>query len=176
MAPTPHGFGHTSVPLFVSGRAALLVPSWHTVSGPAQASGGTRALAPGSLIRPSRTVTIGGDTASLPMDPSLKDGPDSASRRRPLKRPQPESVRWDLSRMSWAATPRLWESTNALAIIADWKALQESALSEEELKDLRGHSRTGRPLGDETFMERLESAVGRARRPQKRGPTPKQGN
>jgi putative transposase len=78
--------------------------------------------------------------------------------------------------MTWTATPRLLESTNAFAIIADWKALLESALSEEDLKDLRGHSRTGRPLGDETFMERLESAVGRARRPQKRGPTPKQGN
>ena len=76
--------------------------------------------------------------------------------------------------MTWTATPRLWESTNALAIIADWKALLESALSEEELKDQRGHSRTGRPLGDETFMERLESAVGRALKPQKRGPKTKQ--
>ncbi len=40
----------------------------------------------------------------------------------------------------------------------------------------RGHSRTGRPLGDETFMERLESTVGRALEPQKRGPKPKQEN
>ena len=40
--PTPHGFGQTSVPLFVSGRPALLVPS--TVSGPAQPSRGTRAF------------------------------------------------------------------------------------------------------------------------------------
>ena len=76
--------------------------------------------------------------------------------------------------MTWTATPRLSESTNALAIIADWNALLEGALSEEELKDQRGHSRTGRPLGDETFMERLESAVGCALKPQKRGPKPKQ--
>ncbi|MGO8751837.1 MAG: hypothetical protein ACLQNE_38335 [Thermoguttaceae bacterium] len=69
--------------------------------------------------------------------------------------------------MTWTATPRLLESTNAFAIIADWKALLESALSEEDLKDLRGHSRTGRPLGDETFVERLECAVGRALKPQK---------
>jgi putative transposase len=78
--------------------------------------------------------------------------------------------------MTWTATPRLWASTNALARIADWKALLESALSEEQLKDQRGHSRTGRPLGDETFMERLESAVGRTLKPQKRGPKTKQKN
>ncbi len=36
--------------------------------------------------------------------------------------------------------------------------------------------RTGRPLGDETLMERLESAAGRALKPQKRGPKPKQKN
>jgi len=78
--------------------------------------------------------------------------------------------------MTWTATPRLWESTSALAIIADWKALLESALSERELKDLRRHNRRGRPLGDETFMERFESAVGRALKPQKRGPKTKQEN
>jgi putative transposase len=55
-----------------------------------------------------------------------------------------------------------------LAVIADWKALLESALSEEDLKDLRGHSRTGRPLGDQTFMERLESAVGRGAKPKQK--------
>jgi len=107
--------------------------------------------------------------------PVLKDGPNTASRRRPLKRPQRESVPWDLSRMTWTAAPRLWASTNALARIADWKALLESALSEEELKHLRGHSRTGRPLGDETFMERLEIAVGRAPKPQKAGRNPNNG-
>ena len=34
----------------------------------------------------------------------LKDGPNTASRRRPLERPQRESVRWDLSRMTWTAS------------------------------------------------------------------------
>ncbi len=63
-----------------------------------------------------------------------------------------------------------------LAVIADWKALLEIALSDEDLKHQRGHSRTGRPLGDETFVERRESAVGRALKPQKRGPKPKQKN
>ncbi|MGO8745487.1 MAG: hypothetical protein ACLQNE_05815 [Thermoguttaceae bacterium] len=73
-----------------------------------------------------------------------------------------------------AGKPSAADVLQLSAIIADWKALLASALSDEELKDLRGHSRTGRPLGDETFVERLESAVGRALKPQKRGPKPKQ--
>ena len=60
-----------------------------------------------------------------------------------------------------------------LAMAGDWNALLDSALREEELKDLREHGRTGRPLGDATFLERLENIVGRPLKPQKRGPKPK---
>jgi len=61
-----------------------------------------------------------------------------------------------------------------LAMIGDWNAFLNSAMPGEELKDLRRHSRTGRPLGSETFLERLEAIVGRILKPQKRGPKPKQ--
>jgi putative transposase len=64
--------------------------------------------------------------------------------------------------------------TPLLAMIADWSAFLNSAVPEEELRDLRRHGRTGRPLGDETFLGRLEEKVGRVLRPQKRGPKPKQ--
>jgi putative transposase len=60
-----------------------------------------------------------------------------------------------------------------LGMIADWSAFLDSAVSEEELRDLRRHSRTGRPLGDETFLGRLEEKVGRVLKPQKRGPKTK---
>jgi hypothetical protein len=40
----PQAFGQTSVSLFASRRPALLVPSWHTVSGSDQPSKGTRAI------------------------------------------------------------------------------------------------------------------------------------
>jgi len=61
-----------------------------------------------------------------------------------------------------------------LSMIGDWNAFLNSAIPEEELKDLRRRSRTGRPLGNETFLERWEPRVGRILKPQKRGPKPKQ--
>jgi len=60
-----------------------------------------------------------------------------------------------------------------LARIADWNAFLQSVVPEEELREMRGHGRTGRPLGDETFLERLERLAGRALKPHKRGPKPK---
>jgi hypothetical protein len=56
-----------------------------------------------------------------------------------------------------------------LAMVADWNGLLDSALREEELKELRGHVSTGRPLGDETFLDRLEGLVRRVLKPQKGG-------
>ncbi len=56
-----------------------------------------------------------------------------------------------------------------LAIIDDWRAFLDSALTEEHMCDLRNHTRTGRPLGNTPFIERLENLLGRVLRPQKRG-------
>jgi len=56
-----------------------------------------------------------------------------------------------------------------LAMVADWSGLLNSAIPEEELRDLREHGRTGCPLGSATFVERLERAVGRRLRPGKPG-------
>jgi len=61
-----------------------------------------------------------------------------------------------------------------LTMVADWGAFLRSAVPEEELRDLRRHGRTGRPLGSQTFLARLEETVGRILKPQKRGPKPKQ--
>jgi len=60
-----------------------------------------------------------------------------------------------------------------LAMVGDWKTFLRSAIREEELRDLRGHARTGRPLGSPTFLDRLESLVGCILKPQKPGPKPK---
>jgi putative transposase len=56
-----------------------------------------------------------------------------------------------------------------LAMVGDWNAFLNSAMREEELRELREHGRTGRPLGSATFLERLEAMVGRVLTPQKGG-------
>ena len=56
-----------------------------------------------------------------------------------------------------------------LAMIGNWQAFLRSAQPEEQLQELRRHTRTGRPLGDEAFLDRLEGLVGRLLRPQKGG-------
>ncbi len=38
---------------------------------------------------------------------------------------------------------------------------------------IRKHTRTGRPLGSEAFIDRAEEATGRELRPRRRGPRPK---
>jgi hypothetical protein len=50
-------------------------------------------------------------------------------------------------------------------MIGDWNAFLTSAMPEEELKDLPRHSRTGRPFGNDTFLERLEAMVVRVLKP-----------
>jgi putative transposase len=56
-----------------------------------------------------------------------------------------------------------------LAIVGDWRAFLDSALPEGELDELRKHARTGRPLGDEAFLDRLESLLSRVLKPMKGG-------
>jgi putative transposase len=82
----------------------------------------------------------------------------------------PADWRWSSARAHLSGCDdRLVKVAPLLAMVADWKALLRSALPEEQLQELRGHSRTGRPLGDESFLGRLEVLVGRILKPQKGG-------
>ncbi len=56
-----------------------------------------------------------------------------------------------------------------LAMAGSWSRLLCSAVSEEEWRRLREHERTGRPLGDEDFLGRLEQTLGRVLQRQKPG-------
>ena len=58
-------------------------------------------------------------------------------------------------------------------MVGDWNAFLLSALSEDQLRNLRQHGRTGRPFGNATFLERVESIVGRIVSPKKAGRLPK---
>jgi putative transposase len=57
-----------------------------------------------------------------------------------------------------------------LKLVRSWRQLLTRAATEEQIKALRQHERTGRPLGEDNFQKRLEKRLGRVLRPQKPGP------
>ena len=56
-----------------------------------------------------------------------------------------------------------------LAMVHDWQAFLDSARPEGEVEEVRKHARTGRPLGDEVFLDRLDGLVERVLKPKKAG-------
>jgi putative transposase len=64
---------------------------------------------------------------------------------------------------------RLVRVAPMLAMVADWRGLLNSAVREEEIRDIREHGRTGCPLGNASFVECLERTIGRILRPSKPG-------
>jgi putative transposase len=54
-----------------------------------------------------------------------------------------------------------------------WKDFLTAAIREEEIREMRRHERTGRPLGSESFVEDLETMLGRILKPKKAGRRPK---
>jgi putative transposase len=59
-----------------------------------------------------------------------------------------------------------------LDMVRDWEGFL-ALTDEEELAALKKHERNGRPLGETSFVERLETVMERLFRPSKRGPKPK---
>jgi len=53
--------------------------------------------------------------------------------------------------------------------ISNWQEFLQGELSEEEHEAMRKHENTGRPLGSEKFVSRLEKLLGRVLHPQKGG-------
>ena len=58
----------------------------------------------------------------------------------------------------------------------DFAALIAAGEDEELSEAMRRAESVGRPLGDAAFLDRLEGLTGRALRPAKRGPKPKEPN
>ena len=56
-----------------------------------------------------------------------------------------------------------------------WRGFLARVIREEDIKLLRAHEHTGRPLGDEEFLATLEKDLGRILRRQKPGPKPRSG-
>ena len=60
-----------------------------------------------------------------------------------------------------------------LEMAGNWQDFLDSALSDQELEALRRHERTGRPLGNEKFVTKLEKKLERTLKRIKPGPKPR---
>ncbi len=73
-----------------------------------------------------------------------------------------EDWAWSSARAHLAANDdALVRAAPLLERYPDWPAYLGAATQETTLETLRGHGRTGRPLGSETFVARLETMLGR---------------
>ena len=87
---------------------------------------------------------------------------------------RPEDYPWSSARAHlMARDDRVVRVEPLLDRVGDWNAFLSAGLHEEQLLDLQRHSRTGRPLGDPEFVERVEIGLGRILRASKRGPAPR---
>jgi putative transposase len=57
--------------------------------------------------------------------------------------------------------------------VHDWRSFLAAPLTEEEREMIRAHESTGRPLGSQVFVSRLEKRLGRTLARQKPGPKPR---
>ena len=57
--------------------------------------------------------------------------------------------------------------------VKDWREFPAQAMEADEVELMRSHERTGRPLGESRFLDRIEKTLGRIVRPAKPGRKPK---
>jgi putative transposase len=86
---------------------------------------------------------------------------------------RPEEWRWSSARAHLTGRSDGLTLVDALGIAtAQWRAFLGASLSDDALETIRRGERTGRPLGDDTFVRRLEKLTGRRLAPRKPGRKP----
>ncbi len=85
---------------------------------------------------------------------------------------KPEEWPWSSTNAHKSGKNDLIVKTEPLREMAgmDWKEFLSVDVQEEEIKLLRKHERTGRPLGKDSFIEKVELLLNRKLKPQKPGP------
>ena len=82
----------------------------------------------------------------------------------------PEDYPWSSARAHLGGdNDALVKVSPLLKLVGDWKTFLTLS-SQEEIELFHRHERTGRPLGSEKFITRMERKLGRTLRPQKPGP------
>lgn len=119
-----------------------------------------------------------GRFASFPLDEAHLLAAARSIERNPVRAGLARSARlyrWSSARAHLAgADDGLVRAAPLLRRCPDWAALLREKDDPAILEDLRRHARTGRPLGDDAFVARLEKRLGRPLRPGKRGRKPKE--
>lgn len=115
-----------------------------------------------------------GRFASFPMDESYLLAAARYVEMNPVRAhlaPDAASWPWSSARAHVAGIDdELAKVDPLLEIAGDWGLFLAGAEAEEQTNDIRKHERTGRPLGSEGFVERLESALERILKRGKPGP------
>ena len=84
---------------------------------------------------------------------------------------RPDDYPWSSARAHLAGRDdRLVRVAPLVAMFGDWRQFLAEGLSPEQAATFRRPERTGRPLGSDGFLARLERTLGRVLRPRKRGP------
>jgi putative transposase len=83
---------------------------------------------------------------------------------------RPEEYQWSSASAHLAGQDdQLVTVKPMLDLISDWRSFLTLA-DDDELDMMKKHKRSGRPLGEASFVERLEADMARLLRPAKRGP------
>lgn len=84
---------------------------------------------------------------------------------------RPEDYRWSSCKAHLQGKDDILVKVGPLAeIIPDWQGLLEGDLSNKKYDAIRSHEKTGRPLGSDEFIDRLEQLTARSLKKQKPGP------
>jgi len=83
---------------------------------------------------------------------------------------QPEDYKWSSARAHLTdKDDKLVQVSPMLERVTNWQAYLDSDLDDATIETLRKHTKTGRPLGDDLFIDVLESNTGKTFRLQKPG-------
>lgn len=115
--------------------------------------------------------------ASFPMDESHFLAASRYAELNPVRAKlvtHPEDWRWSSAKAHLEGKDDTLISVKPLlSLVEDWRSFLDERAVEDELGLLRTHSRTGRPLGGKSFLEKLEKNL--KRKLQKKKPGPKGG-
>ena len=115
-----------------------------------------------------------GRFASFPMDEQYLIATARYIELNPVKAgivKRPEKYRWSSAKAHLLGEDDILVKAGPLtSIIHDWRELLSSDSSDEEYETIRRHERSGRPLGNDDFLGRLERLTTRVLKKQKPGP------